>query len=174
MLTVALLDEVLDDPFSERGYMIMLLLAGIGFGMGLAYILCISQYASALMYQIDETAALQAYRQSRHFINRHLRATFGRYLLIVLIGMALLAVYLLLESLFHAHNWFLIALLFLLQQAFVFSRVVMTVWGLRIAQVNLGTLAQPVFRPVAPPTPVSDPLQQATDPASANDTPLSL
>ncbi len=177
LLTSVLLDEGLGVPFTERGYVIMVVLAGGVFGLGLAYILCISQYASVLMYQIDETAAFQAYRQSWHFINHHRQATFGRYLLLVLIGMALLGVYLLLESLFQAHNWLLIGLLFLLQQAFVFSRVILTVWGLRIAQVNLGTLAQPVFRVVAtPPLPTPAPLQPAVSPAPAStgDTPHSL
>ncbi|HEX9956997.1 MAG TPA: hypothetical protein VGA96_07070 [Fibrella sp.] len=171
---IGLLDEALGEPFTERGYVAIAMVVGLLFGAALACILCVSQYASVLMYQIDETASLQAYTQSWRFVRRHPRATLGRYLLVLLTGTALLGIYLLLESLFDAHNWLLIGLLFLLQQAFVFSRVVLTVWALRIAQINLGRLPQPVVQPTVKPQPATAPVPAPTDPAGANDTLLPL
>jgi hypothetical protein len=168
------LDEGFDDPFTERGDGILVGVVLLVFGLGLAYILCVSQYASVLMYQIDETAALQAYRQSWRFIRHHSRATLGRYLLLVLIGAGLLGVYLLLESLFQASNWLLIGVLFLLQQAFVFSRVVLQVWSLRIARVNIGTLPQPVDRSAPKPRPAAVPAQPLPDTATSDGTQLSI
>lgn len=163
----------INDPLSERGYVAI---GGVGlilFGLVLARILCTSQYASVLMYQQDETAALQAYGQSWRFVGQHTGATFGRYLLFIGIGTVVLASYMLIESLFQAHNWLLIGLLFLLQQAFVFCRVVLNVWSLRISMINSNSLPHPVARrPVPAPQPDQAPVQPPADSDRADDVPL--
>ncbi len=169
-----LLDEGFGDSFSERGYVAMAALAGLLFGVCLACILCISQYASVFLYQHEATTALQAYRQSWRFIRQHPKATLGRYLLLILFGIALTGVYLLLESLFNARNWFLIGFLFLLQQTVVFFRVVIHVWMLRVAYTTAGKLPQPVMQPVHKTPPVSPPIQPTTDLASSDDISLPL
>ncbi|RYF72908.1 MAG: hypothetical protein EOO39_11320 [Cytophagaceae bacterium] len=163
-LIVLLLDGPLDDPFTERGYVAIGAVVGLVFGVILVRILCTSQYASVLMYQYDETAAMRAFMQSWRYIRLHRWATFGRYLLLILIGTALLSVYLLLESAFNASNWVLIVVLFMLQQAFVFSRVALSVWALRIAFTNAQTLPQPVRRSVAKPDVASSPPADETTP----------
>ncbi|MEZ0484812.1 hypothetical protein [Fibrella aquatica] len=128
-----LLDVVFDDPFTERGYVAIGVAGSLVFGLVLVCLLCTSQYASVLMYHTDETAAFRAFRQSWRFIGQHRLATFGRYLLLILIGTALFGGYFWVESLVQAHNWLSIGLVFVIQQAFVFSRVALTVWSLRIA-----------------------------------------
>nr|ARK11263.1 hypothetical protein A6C57_13570 [Fibrella sp. ES10-3-2-2] len=145
ILLTLILSEVLDDPFSERGYVAIALVVGLIFGLMMVRILCTSQYASVLLYQHDETVAFRAFTQSWRFIRQHRVATFGRYLVLILIGTGLLSVYLLLESGFQARNWWLIGMLFLLQQALVFSRTALAVWSLRIAFVNAQSLP-PVVR----------------------------
>lgn len=170
-LTGTLFTVVFDDPFTERGYVILAALMGIAFGLALVRILCTSQYASVLMYQRDEKSALRAFGQSWRFIGQHLRATFGRYLLLILAGTALTGLYLLLESPFQAHNWFLIGLLVLLQQAFVFGRVALNVWALRVAFNTSRALPWPVAQLAGKPQPVNMPMSP-TGPAPSDDRPL--
>lgn len=172
-LLSTLLDAGFDDPFSERGYVIIGAVIFMAFGIALARILCTSQYASVLMYQTEQTAAFSAFGQSWRFIGRHSRATFGRYLLLILIGTALFGTYFLLDSLFQAHNWFLIGLLFLVQQAFVFSRVALNVWALRIAFDTNQLLPQSIMPPAFVPQPISPPPPPA-DPVTDDDTLLPL
>ncbi|MEZ0539399.1 hypothetical protein [Fibrella arboris] len=133
LLLGTLLAEALDDPFTERGYVATGAVVLLLFGLALARILCTSQYASVLLFATDQQIAFRAYGQSWRFVGQHWLATFGRYLLLILIGTGLFGIYFLAESLFQAHSWLLIVLLLLLQQAFVCSRVVLTVWSLRIA-----------------------------------------
>ncbi|MBO0951594.1 hypothetical protein [Fibrella forsythiae] len=178
-LIVLLLDGTLDVSYTERGYVALGAVVGLIFGLILVRILCTSQYASVLMYQHDVTAAMHAFAQSWRFIRLHRLATFGRYLLLLLIGTVLLGVYLLVESAFNAGNWLLIGILFLLQQAFVFSRVTLTVWSLRLAFTNAQTLPQPVARSVAKPnvTPsqsTSETTPRQTDSATSDDITLAV
>lgn len=169
-----LLDGGFDDPFTERGYVVIGAVVLLLFGLALARILCTSQYASVLMYRQDETAAMQAYGESWRFVGLHTGATFGRYLLLILVGTVLLGTYLLFESAFDARNWLLIGILFLVQQAFVFSRVALNVWSLRIALVNAGSLPHPVIRPVAKRQPDHIPVQPPEESAATDDIPLPL
>ncbi|WP_375447840.1 hypothetical protein [uncultured Fibrella sp.] len=168
ILVGLLLELVPGNSFSERGYVAIGAMGLLLFGFALIRILCTSQYASVLMYQQDETAALRAYGRSWRFVGQHARATFGRYLLLILIGTVLLAIYLLFESLFQAHNWLLIGLLFVLQQAFVFSRVVLNVWSLHIALINSNSLPHPVMRSVPPSRPDHPPIQPADESDTAD------
>ena len=135
---------ILGDPFTERGYTLLAFALILLFFMGLTHLLCVSQYAGVLMYQTDESRAIRAFWQGWRLVGQHRRATFGRFLLLLLAGVVLMAVYLLLESTFSAHNWLLIGLLFLGQQAFVLGRVALGVWSLRVAYETSRTLTKPV------------------------------
>jgi hypothetical protein len=128
-----LLAIALEDSLTEPG------LFWLGFGgfavgvLGTLLIWCIADYAKALMYRTDQHGAFRAYGQAGRFVLAHLRATFGRYLLLVALGAALLGTYLLLDSLIPMRNWPLILLLFALQQVIILGRVVLKVLTLRVA-----------------------------------------
>ena len=168
VLTTLFLDEGLDDPFSERGYVAIAALVSGVFGLVLVRVLCASQYAGVLMYERDETAAFRAFRQGWRFVGQHRAATFGRYLLLIGIGTLLLMLYLWLESGFEASNWLLIGLLFGLQQAFVFSRTALNVWALQIASANVAAFPQPVNQAVDFPL-ISAPTPPHTDTATSDE-----
>ena len=168
VLTTLLLDEGLDDPFSERGYVIIAVLMSLVFGLVLARILCASQYASVLMYERNETPVLRAFGQSWRFVGQHRAATFGRYLLLIGIGTLLLTLYLWLESGFEASNWLLIGFLFGLQQAFIFSRIALTVWALQIASANVAAFPQPLDQVFDAPI-ISAPTPPHTDAATPDE-----
>lgn len=128
-----LLAVAFEDSFTERG------LFWLGFGgfvvggLGTLLVWCIADYAKVLMYRTDEHSAFRAYGQAGRFVLTHLRPTFGRYLLLVALGAALLGTYLLLSALIPARNWALILLLLLVQQAVIVGRVVLKVLTLRVA-----------------------------------------
>ncbi|KAB7729096.1 hypothetical protein F5984_15720 [Rudanella paleaurantiibacter] len=129
----ALAIVALTDTFTERG------LFGIGagafglFSIAVTFILCVGDYAKVIMFRDDERGAFRAFGTAVRFVWRNLRATYGRYWLLIGLGTGLFGLYFVLDELIGMSNWFTIGLMLLIQQAFILSRIVLKVWNLGIA-----------------------------------------
>ncbi|WP_146624408.1 hypothetical protein [Larkinella arboricola] len=103
------------------------------FGLSVLFTLCVGDYAKILLFRRNETHALPAFREAMRFVLSHVRAAFGNYLLLNGVGAICFAIYFLLDSWIVTGGWAAIALLFLIQQLFIFSRIALKVWALATA-----------------------------------------
>ena len=138
ILVGSLLVIAVEDTLTERGIALVCFAVLAVFGLGLALLFCVANYARVMLFRTDDPVAFRAFGVASRFVRANLRATFGQYLLIMAIGGALFGLYFLLETALPTRNWFLILLLTVVQQAFIFCRVALKVWALRVAfeQVN--------------------------------------
>jgi len=83
---------------------------------------------------------------------RNLPRTYGLYLVFILIGTGFFALYFVLESLLTVDGWLMIAVLFVVQQVLIASRVTLKVWWLGTAYSLVQSLPQPVRQVSAPVT----------------------
>ncbi len=127
-----------EDTFTERG----LFWFGFGFfclfGLAATLVLCIGDYAKVLMFREDETNAFRAFGRAAGLVRRNPRATYGRYLLLIAIGAGLFGIYFLLDNLIGMSNWPTIIIMFVVQQAFIISRVGLKVWNLGVVSEVYG------------------------------------
>lgn len=159
---------IAEDSFTERGWF-FIGFSGFLIGLVLAtLVLCISDYAKVILFREDERNAFRAFGQAGRLVLRHLPATFGRYWLMILTGTALFGLYFLIDSLIGLYNWPTIVLMFVIQQAFIFSRIALKVWNLGLVYEVYGQLPKPVkpsqLITVLPTTEVFEPtvLQEST------------
>lgn len=130
----------LEDTLTERG------LFGIGAGffglfvLAATLVLCISDYAKVLMFREDETNAFRAFGRAAKLVRGNLRATFGRYWVLLLVGAGLFGLYFLFDDLITMSNWPTILIMLVVQQAFVMARVVLKVWNLGVVSATYGKL----------------------------------
>lgn len=135
---------IAEDSFTERGWFFI---GFTGFLIGLVLatlILCISDYAKVILFREDERNAFRAFGQAGRLVLGNFRATFGRYWLMMAIGSALFGVYFLIDSMIGMYNWPTIILMLLIQQAFIFSRIVLKTWNLGVVYDVYGRLPKPV------------------------------
>ena len=126
-----ILAVIAEDSFTERGWF-FIGFSGFLIGWILAtLILCISDYAKVILF---------------------------RYWLMIAIGSALFGVYFLIDSLIGMYNWPTIMLMLIVQQAFIFSRIVLKTWNLGVVYDVYGRLPKPVVpvQPFVRPTAVED------------------
>ncbi len=127
-----------EDTLTERG----LFWTGFGFfllfALAATLVLCISDYAKVLMFREDETNAFRAFGRAAGRVRRNPRATYGRYLLLIAIGAGLFGLYFLLDDLIGMSNWPTIIIMFVVQQAFILSRVMLKVWNLGVVSEVYG------------------------------------
>ncbi len=112
-----------------------------------AFIFCIGDYAKVKQFRDNDPSSFRAFGQAGRFVLANIGQTFGPYLLLMLLGTALFGVYFLLEDLIGTTNRPTILLMFVVQQAFILSRVFLKVWSLGTAYGN----GKAFFGPVAPP-----------------------
>ncbi len=130
----------LEDTLTERG------LFGIGAGffglfvLAATLVLCISDYAKVLMFREDETNAFRAFGRAAKLVRGNLRATFGRYWVLLLVGAGLFGLYFLFDDLITMSNWPTILIMLIVQQVFVVARVVLKVWNLGVVSATYGKL----------------------------------
>ena len=138
ILVGSLLIITVEDTLTERGISLICIALMALFGLLMALLFCVANYARVMLFRTDDPVAFRAFGVASRFVRANLRATFGRYLLIMAIGGALFGLYFLLETALPTRNWLLITLLTVIQQAFVFGRITLKVWALRVAfeQVN--------------------------------------
>jgi hypothetical protein len=103
------------------------------FALSVTLILCIGDYAKVIMFQDDETNAFRAFGRASGVVRRNLRATYGRYWLLLAIGTGLFGLYFLLDELIGMTNWLTILIMIVVQQLFILSRVMLKVWNLGVA-----------------------------------------
>jgi hypothetical protein len=127
-----------EDSFTERG----LVWIGLGFfclfAVAVTLVLCIGDYAKVLMFREDETNAFRAFGRAAGLVRRNPRATYGRYLLLIAIGAGLFGIYFLIDNLIGMSNWPTIIIMFVVQQAFILSRVALKVWNLGVVSEVYG------------------------------------
>ncbi len=155
----------MSDTFTERGQF------WIGFSffalaaLTATLLFCISDYAKVLMVREDQKNAFQSFRRAGRLVLHNLGKTYGLYWLLIGIGTALFGVYFLLDDIILMRNWPTILLMFLIQQALIFVRVILKVWSLGIAYTVYEGLSKPV--PILQPIPPTDSVTVATP--STND-----
>lgn len=113
-----------------------------------ALVFCIGDYAKVLLFRHDDPNPFRAFGRAGRLVLANTGQTFGPYLLLMGIGTALFGVYFLADSLIGMHNWPTIIILFVLQQAFIVSRIFLKVWSLGTAYGISTTVIQ--LTPVAP------------------------
>ncbi|MBO0935357.1 hypothetical protein J2I47_02230 [Fibrella sp. HMF5335] len=133
ILIGSLLVIAVEDTLTERGIALIGFAVLAIFGLLLTLLLCVANYARVMLFRTDDAVAFRAFGIAGRFVLTNLRATFGPYLLIIAVGSALFGLYFLLEALLPTRNWFLILLLTLVQQAFIFGQIILKVWALRVA-----------------------------------------
>ncbi len=133
ILVGSLLVIAVEDTLTERGIALICFAVLAVFGLLLALLFCVANYARVMLFRTDDAVAFRAFGAASRFVRANLRATFGPYLLIMAIGGALFGLYFLLEAALPTRNWLLILLLTMVQQAFIFCRIALKVWALRVA-----------------------------------------
>ncbi len=107
-------------------------------------LLCIGDFAKLILFRDDAHGAFRAFGQAGRLVLRNLRRMYGLYLVFILIGTVCFALYFVLESLLTVDGWLMIAVLFVVQQVLIASRVALKVWWLGTAYGIVQSLPQPV------------------------------
>ncbi|OIN60181.1 hypothetical protein [Arsenicibacter rosenii] len=132
LLAGILVAVLAEEQFTERG-LFWLVFGGFAVGFVLAsLVLCVSDYAKVLLLKEDEQGSLRAFGKAGRLVLRHPLATLGRYWALIGIGTVLFGLYFLLDSLIGMDSWLTIILMLVVQQAFIFSRIVLKGWNLGI------------------------------------------
>lgn len=107
-------------------------------------LLCIGDFAKVIIFRDDAHGAFRAFGQAGRLVLRNLLRTYGLYLVFILIGTGCFALYFVLENLLTVDGWLMIAVLFIVQQVLIASRVALKVWWLGTAYGIVQSLPQPV------------------------------
>ncbi len=130
LLAGILIAVLAEEQFTERG-LFWLVFIGFATGFVLAtFVLCISDYAKILLFQEDEQGSLHAFARAGKLVLDHPLATMGRYWLMIGLGTLLFGVYFVLDTLIGMSSWLTILLMLLIQQVFIFSRIMLKAWNL--------------------------------------------
>ena len=159
----SLVSIALGDSMTERGlFWIGLVFFGL-FVLSATLVLCIGDYAKALMFREDERNAFRAFGRAGRLVWRNPGKTYGPYWLLIGIGTGLFGIYFLLDEAILMNGWLPIFLMLVVQQALIFARVGLKVWSLGTAYGVYETLPKPA--PTVRPTPIAEPIyeQQPTD-----------
>ena len=122
------------------------------FALTTTLLLCIGDFAKIILFRDDAHGAFRAFGQAGRLVLRNLPRTYGLYLVFILIGTGCFALYFVLESLLTVDGWLMIAVLFVVQQVLIASRVTLKVWWLGTAYSLVQSLPQPVRQVSAPVT----------------------
>jgi len=122
------------------------------FALTTTLLLCIGDFAKIILFRDDAHGAFRAFGQAGRLVLRNLPRTYGLYLVFILIGTGFFALYFVLESLLTVDGWLMIAVLFVVQQVLIASRVTLKVWWLGTAYSLVQSLPQPVRQVSAPVT----------------------
>lgn len=133
------------------------------FALTTTLLLCIGDFAKIILFRDDAHGAFRAFGQAGRLVLRNLSRTYGLYLVFILIGTGCFTLYFVLESLLTIDGWLMVAVLFIVQQMLIASRVALKVWWLGTAYSLVQTLPQPVRKL---PEPVKFTLPVSTDEAS--------
>ncbi|MFC5410452.1 hypothetical protein ACFPMF_14090 [Larkinella bovis] len=123
----------LSETSDERAVFGVLLICFFLFGTVALLAVCAGDYAKILLFRQDENRAFPAFWQGMRFVVRNFRTAFGSYLLLVGLAAAGFGLYFWIESWLVTSGWAGIAILFVVQQWFVFSRIFLKVWILATA-----------------------------------------
>ncbi len=145
---------MLSNSLTERGlFWVGVVFFGL-FILSATLILCIGDYAKILVFRNNEQQVFRAFGQAGRFVLANLARAYGPYWLFIGIGTAFFGLYFLIDELIPMRNWPTILLMFIIQQALVFSRIGLKAWWLGTASgVYAGSktqavhLASPVFVP---------------------------
>ncbi|WP_338874627.1 hypothetical protein WBJ53_03315 [Spirosoma sp. SC4-14] len=155
----SLLAVLLNDTLTERGQFWL----GAGFfglfALTVTLVLCIGDYAKVLMFREDEQGAFRAFGRAARLVLRNLGRTYGVYWLFIGIGTILFGIYFLIDAAITMSNWLTILVMLIVQQSFIFARVLLKVWSLGTAYTLYALLPKPspALRPSPMPEPVSTP-----------------
>ncbi len=106
-------------------------LAGISiFALIFILILIIGDYAKIILFHNDSGKIVRTIGKSIRFVLRHLVVTYTLYLLILAASLILFIFYFLIDNAIGVSSALTILILFLLQQAFVWLRVLIKIWFL--------------------------------------------
>jgi hypothetical protein len=114
------------------------------FALTTTLLLCIGDFAKIILFRDDAHGAFRAFGQAGRLVLRNLPRTYGLYLVFILIGTGCFALYFVLESLLTVDGWLMIAVLFVVQQVLIASRVTLKVWWLGTAYSIVQSFPQPV------------------------------
>ncbi|MGA0556256.1 hypothetical protein ACO2Q8_06385 [Larkinella sp. VNQ87] len=129
----ALLLSGLSDTLSEQEMIYLLLGCLLVFSLSALLVVCVGDYAKVKLFRRDENRVMEVFGQAMRFIFTHFRLVFGFYLVLLSIGAAGFAIYLLIDSQVKTGGWASLVVWFLIQQCFIFSRVFLRVWTLATA-----------------------------------------
>ncbi len=147
-----LMHIALEDTLTERGLFWVGLTFFILFALTATLALCIGDYAKVMLFREDEQRIFRTYRRAGRFVLRNVGKTFGPYWVFILIGAGLFGVYFLIDDAVTMSGWLTILLMFMVQQALIFGRVVLKVWSLGTAYALYEKLPKPQYTvpPVSP------------------------
>ncbi len=133
------------------------------FALTTTLLLCIGDFAKVILFRDDAHGAFRAFGQAGRLVLRNLPRTYGLYLVFILIGTGCFALYFVLESLLIVDGWLMIAVLFIIQQVLIASRVALKVWWLGTAYSLVRTLPQPVSQLPVPAAFLQQPMKSANE-----------
>lgn len=120
---VAIITQSIGPGFTDRGIFGLTLVASlIAFGL-IAFLLTVSQYAHAQMMHRNSYRVMASIREAIQLVRLHPGKTIGLFLLNAGTILLLYGLYFLLESLIGMHNGWGVLIMFVLQQLFVFTRL---------------------------------------------------
>lgn len=93
-------------------------------------ILVIGDYAKIILFKNDSKKVIRTIGKSFQFVFRHLFGTYTLYFLILAVSILLFVIYLLLDNAIGMISGFTIFVMFLIQQIFIWLRVLIKVWFL--------------------------------------------
>lgn len=137
------------------------------FALTTTLLLCIGDFAKIILFRDDAHGAFRAFGQAGRLVLRNLPRTYGLYLVFILIGTGCFALYFVLESLLTIDGWLMVAVLFIVQQVLIASRVALKVWWLGTAYGIIQALPQPIRQMSAPVTFTQPRTDEASDDTQA-------